>query len=70
MLPLSDRKVLFTSATGRTGVDIAPKYSAEPIRYVTLHFRNRPGAASLQHKNRASTTVPVRGMSTNAPHVA
>ena len=30
----------------------------------------RPGAASVRHKNRAATTVLVRGMSTDARHVA
>ena len=67
---MSDRKVLFTSATGRTGVDTAPKYGTEPIRYVSLHFQDRSGAASVRHKNRAATTVLVRGMSTDARHVA
>ena len=67
---MSDRKVLFTSATGRTGVATAPKCGTEPIRYVSLHFRDRSGAASVRHKNRAATTVLVRGMSTDARHVA
>ena len=30
-----------------------------PIRYVAFHFRDRRGAASLRHKNRAATTVLV-----------
>ena len=28
-----------------------------PLRYVTLHFRDRRGAALLRHRNRAATTV-------------
>ena len=36
------------------------KYGTKPIRYVTLHFRDRPGVASLRHRNRASPTVLVR----------
>ena len=47
----------FTSATGRIGVHTAPKYGTKPIRYVTLHFRERRGAASLRRRNRAATTV-------------
>ena len=31
----------------------------KPIRYVTLHFRDRPGASSLRHRNHAATTVLV-----------
>ena len=30
-----------------------PKSDTEPIRHVTFHFRDRCGAASLRHKNRA-----------------
>ena len=26
-----------------------------PVQYVTLHFRDRRGAASLRHRNRAAT---------------
>ena len=50
------RSYLFTSATVRIGVPIAPKYgtvSMEPTRYVTLHFRDQRGAASLRHRHRA-----------------
>ena len=36
---------LFTSATDRTGVHTAPKYSTKPVRYVTLHRR---GARQLR----------------------
>ena len=53
----SPRSYLFTSATGRIGVHTAPKYGAKAIRYVTLHFQDRRGAASLRHRNRAATTV-------------
>ena len=50
---------LFTSSTDRVGVHTPPKYGIKPIQYVTLHFRDRRGAASLRHKNRAATTVLV-----------
>lgn len=30
-----------------------------PIRYLTLHLRNRRGAASLRHRNGAATSVGV-----------
>ena len=53
------RSYLFTSATGRIGVHSAPKYGRKLIRYVTLHFWDRCGAASLRHRNRAATTVVV-----------
>ena len=32
---------LFTSATARIPVHTAPKWGTEPIRYVTLHFRDQ-----------------------------
>ena len=48
------RSCLFTSATGRISVHTAPKYATKPIRFVTLHFRDRHGAASLRHRNRNS----------------
>ena len=35
----SSRSYLFTSATVRIPVHIAPKCCTEPIRYVLLHFR-------------------------------
>ena len=44
---------LFTSAKVRISVYIAAKRGTEPIRYVTLHFRNPRGAAS----RRAEITV-------------
>lgn len=47
------RSYLSTSATVWIPVHTAPKSDTEPIRYVTLHFRDRCGAASLRHKNRA-----------------
>ena len=55
----SPRSYLFTSATGRIGVHTTPKYGKKPIRYVTLYFRDRLGAASLCHRNCATTNVPV-----------
>ena len=33
------------------------KYGTESIRYGTLHFRDRRGAASIRHRNRAATIV-------------
>ena len=42
----SPRSYLFTSATGRIGVHTTAKYGTKPIRYVTLYFRDRLGAAS------------------------
>ena len=45
--------------TGRIGVHIAPKWGTKPIRYVTLHLRDRRGATSLRHRNHAATTVLV-----------
>ena len=50
---------LFTSATGRIGVHTAPKYGTKPIRYLTLHFRDGCGEASLRNRNRAAITVLV-----------
>ena len=50
------RPYLFTSATVRIGVPIAPKYGTKPTRYVTLHFRDQRGAASLRHGHRAEIT--------------
>ena len=47
----------FTSATVRIPVHSTPKYSTEPIRYVTLHFQDRRSAASLSYRNRAEITV-------------
>ena len=50
------RSYLFTSATVRIGVHIALKYGTKPTRYVTLHFRDQRGAASLRHRHRAEIT--------------
>ena len=50
------RSYLFTSATVRIGVPIAPKYGTKPTRYVTLHFRDQRSAASLRHRHRAEIT--------------
>ena len=55
----SPHSYLFTSATGRIGVHTTPKYGKKPIRYVTLYFRDRLGAASLWHRNCSTTSVPV-----------
>ena len=55
------RSYFITSARGRIGDNTAPKYGTKPIRYVTLHFRDWRGAASLRYRNRAATTVRVCG---------
>ena len=55
----SHHSYLFTAARGRIGVHFAPKYGKKPIRYVTLHFRDRRGTASLRHGNCDVTTVHV-----------
>ena len=55
----SPRSYSFTSVTVRIPVHIAPKCGTEPIRYVTVHFRDRHGAASLRLGNRAEITVLV-----------
>ena len=47
---------LFTSMV-QIRVQTAPKCCTEPLRYVTLHFRDRRGAASLRYRNRAQITV-------------
>ena len=49
---------LFTSAYS-TNVHTSPKCCAEPVRYATLHFRDRRGAASLRirYRNLAEITV-------------
>ena len=48
-------------ATVQKCVHTAPKYGTKPIRYVTLHFRERGGggASSLRHRNGSEITVPV-----------
>ena len=53
------RSYLSTSATVWIPVYTAPKSDTEPIRYVTLHFRDQCGAASIRHKNWPATTVLV-----------
>ena len=41
----------------RQPVHTAPKCGIKPIQYVTLHFRDPRGAASLRYRNRAKVTV-------------
>ena len=53
----SPRSYLSTSATVRISVHTALKSGTEPIRYLTLHFRDRSGAPSLCYRNRAETFV-------------
>ena len=52
----SPRSYLFTSAKVR--MVFTPKYDTKPVRYVTL-LRDRRGAVSLRHRNRAEITVLV-----------
>ena len=49
--------LIFTSATLRIPVHTALKSDTEPIRYVTLHFRDRRGAVSLRPRNCTEITV-------------
>ena len=42
---------------GSKPVHTIPNCGSEPIRYVTLHFRDQRGAASLCYRNRAEITV-------------
>ena len=44
----------FTPATVPIPVHTAPKCGTEHIRYVTLHYRERRGAASLRYSNHRS----------------
>ena len=53
----SSRSYLSTSATIRISVHTALKSGTEPIRYMTLPFRDRRGEASLRYRNRAETFV-------------
>ena len=46
-------RTLFTFATVRIGVYTAPKCGTEPIRYVTLHFRDWLGPASIRHRSKS-----------------
>ena len=67
-VPLSSHSriyLIFTSATFRMPVDTALKSDTEPIRYVTLHFRDRRGAVSLRPRNCTEITVL---MSKQNPH--
>ena len=52
----SPRSDLFTSMV-QIQVQTAPNCCTEPLRYVTLLFRDRRGAASLRYKKRAKITV-------------
>ena len=55
-----NRSCLWTKSPSGRIFEVAQKLSSivwTPIRYVTLHFRDRRGAASLRHGNRAATTV-------------
>ena len=38
-------------------VHTAPKRGTKTIRYVTLHYKHRKGAASLRYRNHAEITV-------------
>ena len=52
----SPRSYLFNSTTVRIGVLTAPKYVPNPIRNVTIHFRDLRGVA-LRQRNCAEITV-------------
>ena len=52
----SPRSYLFTSMV-RIRVQTAPKCCTEPLRYMTLHFRDPRGAASPRYRKRAKITV-------------
>jgi len=52
----SPRSYLFTSMV-QIHVQTAPKCCTEPLRYVTLHLRDRRGAASPRYRNPAKITV-------------
>ena len=39
------------------GVHTAPKYGTKPIRYVTLHFRDRRGTALVRPRNRDEINI-------------
>ena len=39
------------------GVHTAPKYGTKPIRYATLHFRDRRGTALLRPRNREEINI-------------
>ena len=57
-----NRSCLWTKSPSGRIFEVAQKLSSivwTPIRYMTLHFRDRRGAASLRHGNRAATTVLV-----------
>ena len=52
----SPRSYLFTSMVG-VQVQTAPKRGTEPLGYVTLHLRDRRGAASPRYRNPAKITI-------------
>ena len=51
------RKLILYYGLQRHKTHIAPECDAKPIRYVTLHFRDRRGEALLCYKNRTEFTV-------------
>ena len=54
-------KPLYRIAAFRGDTKISYPYSVNtPIQYVTLHFRDRYGAALLRHRNRAATKIFIR----------
>ena len=50
----SSPRSLFTSANRSNRCSHCTKYCTRTIRYVTLRFRDRRGAASLRHRSRAA----------------
>lgn len=53
----SSLKNIYVRLSGQISVHNALKYGTKPIRYVTLHFRDRRCAASLPHKNCAAQST-------------
>ena len=53
----SHRPYLLTSATVRIPVHITPICVTEPIWYMTLHFQDQHGVASLRHRDSTEITV-------------
>ena len=48
-----------TNVTRIVACSLCKKCGSEPIRYLTLYFRDRRFAASLRFRNRAEITVPM-----------
>ena len=55
----SPHSYLLTSAMVRLPVHTAKMCGTEPVRYVTLHLRDRRRAPLLRHRKRSEITVPM-----------